>query len=114
MHEFSVAAGIIEKVNQVAASKGGSSVESIRLRIGVCTCICPESLEFALEILARDTPAQGCTVQVIRVPARGVCQRCGWLGTVSDPLQADCPDCGAVPVTLLSGRDFVLESITVN
>jgi len=113
MHEMTIAASLHESLAEVVERERATAVSRVRVRIGALTCIQEEALRFGFEALAQGTPAEGCELEVISVPARGACDACGWTGEVTDPILFPCPQCGQVPVRMTEGRDLVLESATL-
>jgi len=56
MHEMSLTASILEIIGEYANRHHISKVNALKLSFGALSCIEPRSLEFAFEVLSRDTP----------------------------------------------------------
>jgi hydrogenase nickel incorporation protein HypA/HybF len=112
MHEVSVAQRMLGIALSAAKQNGGGKVVAAKLLLGELTCVEPETLRFAFEIAARGTPAEGCRLEIVRVPARLRCRSCAseHQGEMLDP----CPVCQALGSEVLQGRELRLDSIDVD
>jgi hydrogenase nickel incorporation protein HypA/HybF len=108
VHELSIAQRVLSIASNAA---GGGRIVAIRMRVGALTCIDPDTLVHAFEIVANDTPAAGCRVDIERVAPRLRC-KCG-AEADRDWLDA-CPSCGAQGGDVLEGRELLVESIDVD
>ena len=113
MHEMTVAQFLVETLVGVVDEHGGQAAASARVRLGVLSCVNPDALRFGFEALSQDTVVAGCTLDLVRVPARGRCDGCGWAGEVDEPLAYSCPSCDHSPLSLDGGTDATLESVTL-
>ena len=77
----------------------------ISLRVGALRQVVPESLEFYVEIVGRDTVCEGARLDLEIVAARLACCGGEW-----EPPSFRCPSCGAGGV-VVSGDEFMVESI---
>lgn len=109
MHEVSLAERMLRIALDAAAAHGGGRVARARLLLGALSGAEAETLRFAFEIAARGTAADGCVLEVVRVPARLRCPSCG--GEHEGELLEPCPVCGGVGFEVLQGRELRLESI---
>ena len=71
----------------------------------------PASLAFYFEHVARGTVCEGARLEQELVPARLRC-RCGHEWGL-DGIDFRCAACGAADVTVVSGEEFLVESIDV-
>jgi len=110
MHEFAIAENILEVVHRTAREAGASHVGRVRLKVGVFTSIHVDSLRFALEVLARGTPSEGCALEVEEVPMTVRCGACGVVSCAPEIL-VECPACGATGVEVTGGRELSIVSI---
>ncbi len=113
MHELSISSAIVDTALRHA---GGRPVTAVQMRVGALRQVVPESLDFYFEIVARDTPCEGATLELEIVPALMSCQVCGceWdpapepeLG--HEPLTAvlptfRCPGCELAGAQVVRGR----------
>lgn len=109
MHEFGVAASVLDAVE---ARAGGRAVSALRLHVGALQRLDRAVFDSAFALLADGGVADGAAIDVVEVPVTLRCRRCTGT-TTADELVVDCEHCGSHDLELLSGDDLVLESITV-
>jgi hydrogenase nickel incorporation protein HypA/HybF len=108
VHEFGVAAGVLETVETRAA---GRPVRGIRLHVGALQRLDRAVFDQAWALITDGGVADGASVDVVEVAVEVRCRGCA--GTASgDELITVCPECGAHDLELVHGDDLVLESIT--
>ena len=88
MHELSLASAVIATVERHAA---GRRVTAVYLQVGHLRQVVPASLEFYFEHVARDTVCEG----------------------EVDGIDFRCRACGAADAKVVSGEEFLVESIDV-
>ena len=109
MHELSLCGAIADTATEHA---GGRPIESIRLRIGHFRQVVPETLRFCWKARVAGTMLEGCELVVDHVPAIIECTPCGTTTTLEHPVLR-CGSCDGAEVTLVSGDEFLIESIDV-
>lgn len=109
MHELSLCHAIAATVSEHAA---GRPVHRIRLRVGHFRQVVPETLQFCWEARAKDSNLAGCELEVIDVPAVVRCRECDASTTLDQPILR-CDACSSRSVDLVSGEEFLIESIDV-
>ena len=109
MHEFSVAAAVVDTAVRHA---GGRRVTLVSVRCGRLRQVVPDSLDFAFGIVARDTLCDGARLEQELVPARLRCEGCDREWEIELPVFR-CPTCGGGEVDVLSGDELEVESIEV-
>jgi hydrogenase nickel incorporation protein HypA/HybF len=109
MHEFSVAAAIVDTAVRHAA---GRRVTAVHVRFGRLRQVVPDSLEFAFGIVIRETLCDGARLEWEEVPARLRCDACDREWEIELPVFR-CPGCGTGEVEVLSGSELEVESIDV-
>jgi hydrogenase nickel incorporation protein HypA/HybF len=112
MHETSLAYDMLEIIEGVARDNGARRVRKARAEIGELTCIDPDALTFAFEAVCRGTVAEGCALQIVKLPLTLSCPSCGFEGPAEHELLG-CPACEAQGARVLSGREMRLVSIDV-
>lgn len=102
MHEFSIAADIMEMISEFAAAHPDKEVQEVCLQIGELTCIEAEQLNFCYESFIRNSPVKNSRLAIESVPASVHCTNCNYQGpprrwdsalTVS-VATLQCPQCG--------------------
>jgi hydrogenase nickel incorporation protein HypA/HybF len=107
MHEYGIAAAILEAVERCAA---GRPVRRARVRAGVLLRISEPALSQAFIMISDGTVADGAHLELTIDPVRLACRSCGRTST-SDDLRAACPGCGGTDVEAEGGDGLTLESI---
>ena len=108
MHELSLASAVIDTVERHA---DGRRVTAVFLQVGHLRQVVPASVAFYFEHVARGTVCEGARLEQELVPARLRC-RCGHEWEV-DGIDFRCAACGAADATVVSGEEFLVESIDV-
>ncbi len=68
MHEYSIVAALVERVEAEAAARGARAVERIHVRVGEFAGVDPTLLATAFETFAPTTGCAGATLAIERVP----------------------------------------------
>ncbi|HNX48090.1 MAG TPA: hydrogenase maturation nickel metallochaperone HypA [Methanomassiliicoccales archaeon] len=120
MHEVSVMAGIVESVLKELEKHEVLRVEEVLLSLGELTFLGEEQLQFAYEIITRDTPLEGSTLVIQPEETELQCLSCGYVGKadkvgeefhMSMPSLA-CPRCKG-KVKVLKGQSCRVTSMKV-
>jgi hydrogenase nickel incorporation protein HypA/HybF len=107
MHEIALAEGIL--VIALEASSG-KKIEHVRLRIGGLQHITRESLQFAFDLLAEETPAKGATIHLREIPARFRCKKCSREFPYNGGVLI-CSHCTGVDLEVLEGEEILVDSV---
>ncbi len=110
MHEFGVAAGVLDAVETRAA---GRPVAAVRLHVGALQRLDRAVFDQAFALVADGGVAGGAEVDVVEVGVEVRCRGCGGVSTGTE-LITSCTHCGEHDLELLAGDDLVLESITLD
>jgi hydrogenase nickel incorporation protein HypA/HybF len=109
VHELSLSSAIVETVVRHAE---GRKVNAVEFSVGALRQVVPASLEFYFEIVSRDTVCEGARLELQVIEARVSCGGCGTEWTLDDPVFR-CASCESTDVRVLSGSEFLVESIDV-
>jgi hydrogenase nickel incorporation protein HypA/HybF len=93
MHEMSLAAGILQLVEDAAARESFSRVARLRLECGKLAGVEVSALRFALEAVSPGTCLEGARIEVDEPPGQAWCMPCAEnieIQARGDP----CPRCG--------------------
>ncbi len=97
-----------------AEANKASRIASIHLQVGELRDLTEEWMQRYFDYLSRGTIAEGGKIVVKRIPVTMKCGEC------ADSFNADirqenilCPGCGSAKLELVSGREFLIESIGV-
>lgn len=110
MHELAVTQSILEIALRHA--DGVSRITQLNLVIGDLSSVVDDSVQFYWDIVSQGTAAEGAKLHFTRIPTRFHCEACGEDFEPDGRVYA-CPHCGGMQITLVSGREFRLESIEV-
>lgn len=110
MHELSIASNLIDIVNQATEGRDVSRVTALRIVIGEMSTVVPDSLRFAFEVVSRGTIAEDARIDFEKKPLVGRCRDCGEEFQIKEYV-FQCPGCRSPKVKIVSGREFLLESI---
>lgn len=97
---------------QSAQAAGARRVTGLRLRVGTLSGAVPEAMEFAWDIVSRDTLAAGARLKIESVTATGWCEGCGAEFECQDYL-GECPHCHNVSGELRRGRELEIAAVEV-
>jgi hydrogenase nickel incorporation protein HypA/HybF len=109
MHELAIADAIVALVDRHAA---GRRVAKVEVKVGHLRQVVPSALEFAFELVARGTPAEGAELEIEAVPARITCRSCGAESPAAE-FPFVCPSCDGMDVDVLSGDELLVEALEV-
>ena len=107
---MSIVEALLEQVQQETRGYLGKQVSSIRLRIGTLRQVVPETLIFCFAATVRDTPLDGCRLDIEQLLAEARCQKCNLTFPVEENW-FQCPHCGELGSDLLTGNELELCSL---
>jgi hydrogenase nickel incorporation protein HypA/HybF len=105
VHEIGIASSILECVAAEAQRRPDTQVLVVGVRIGELSCVDKDALEFAFEVLTRETPLAHLKLEVEWCPRRQKCLTCAEEFSVHD-LGLACPKCGANRSTCIGGTEL--------
>lgn len=94
----------MEIVEQQAALHNAQKVVKVSLEFGALTAVMPEAIQFAFEVLSRDTVAEGAALDITIIPIAIWCVECGQR-LVLETYRPTCPVCDSASVQIIEGRD---------
>lgn len=113
MHEFAIGEALVQAVlTELAAVEPPGRLISVRVVVGAMRQVVPEYLDFAYEVLTRDTPAAGSALVVSLQPITARCEACGWDGEL-EPGIFLCQACAGTQLTQLTGMELYLDKLEV-
>ena len=110
MHEMAIVQSILNIAVKAGTDAGAARIKTIRIKMGEYSDVVPVILNEYFAVASTGTIAQGARLELNRVPVTMRCRDCGWQGHV-DKLHIRCGDCGGTSLTMLSGREFYVESL---
>ena len=118
MHEMSVAESLVETITQ-EAEKANAKPICATISCGQLNPINEEVMQFAFEVVTRETVCEGMDIKVVHVPWRAVCRECSEAFEF-DVYSPKCPKCEGNKFDLEEDAPLLLneiefdESIPVN
>ncbi|HEY3816881.1 MAG TPA: hydrogenase maturation nickel metallochaperone HypA [Polyangiaceae bacterium] len=108
MHELALVQSVVDAVTERV---GHRRVVRVRLRVGTLVAVVPDAMRFCFDAATASTPLEGALLEIEPVAARARCGECDEVFTMGDglPLCA----CGSVDVTILAGRELVIQDVEV-
>jgi len=114
MHELSIAASIVDAVNESVSGYPGARVKEVRLRVGALASVIEDSLQFCWGVSIEGTPLEGSKLVVRILPVVVHCGSCGKQGELESLQSFRCPHCGEPASDLRQGRELEIESIEID
>jgi hydrogenase nickel incorporation protein HypA/HybF len=112
VHEVALAQAVWRQVAAEMARHEGRTLLSVRLLVGKWSGADPESLEFALQILAGESSWPKAAFQIRTEPLGLACGKCG-RKFEPEELNLACPGCRSLDVEVVKGKDVYVESLEI-
>jgi hydrogenase nickel incorporation protein HypA/HybF len=113
VHELSLMQDTVVIATRQAREAGAHHIHRLMMQVGALSGAVPETLEFAFDIVAKGTMAEGATLEIERVPLLCYCSACGQEFEPTD-LVCECTRCGRPSVDIRRGRELQLTSLEVS
>jgi hydrogenase nickel incorporation protein HypA/HybF len=104
MHELSLTQSILNIVEEYAKQHGFQHVNSLKLSLGRLSCVEPQSIEFAFEVISKGTKAEGASLEFLIKPIIIHCFSCERDLEV-ETYDAICPRCRSAEILLAAGTE---------
>ena len=105
MHEFALAAEIVEIVEKSASNAGKDKVTVIELEIGELSGVEEQALFTALDSLTENTILKTAEIKILHTKGKAICQECKVEFTLTDMFSL-CPKCNGFYKDIVSGKEF--------
>jgi len=113
VHEMSLAEGVRGIVEDAARAQGFTRVKTVVLEIGELSTVEVEALRFCLDVVLRDTLAEGAGLEIESVPGIGWCIACERSVPLAHLYDA-CPNCGGYQVRATGGTEMRVKELEVD
>lgn len=115
MHEMALCTEVVRSVLATAEEADAVAVNEVNMVIGEMRDIIIDMFDDFFHFLTRDTIAENARVTFVTTPLMVKCNDCGrvWPVDVSTEGKTSCPACGAANYEVVSGMEFLIESIDV-
>ena len=112
MHEISLLENVREILQGHAQSQNFTRVKKVTLEIGRLSCVEPDALRFAFDVVMKDTLAEDAELLITISEGRGVCERCRQQ-IVMETLHDPCSFCGSPLVKITQGSEMKIKDLLV-
>lgn len=112
MHEMSLAEGVRGIVEDSARAHAAQRVTRIVLEIGELAAVEVDSLRFCLDVVLRDSVAEGAELVIDSVPGSGWCLACAVTVPIHQRYDA-CPHCGGYQVQPTGGTEMRVREMAL-
>ncbi len=115
MHELPVIQSILDIVIKHAEMNDVRKVIKIYLKVGVLSDLEDEWMQQYFDYVAKESVAEGATLEIERVPARMKCNACSF--EFEPDMKKDekivCPACGNEQCKLIAGKNYSVANMEV-
>jgi hydrogenase nickel incorporation protein HypA/HybF len=111
MHEFSLAVNIYEIVEETVRKNNVLKVSEVVLDVGNLSGVELQSLETALLCLKPGSIIENGVFRINPITGEGICSDCQKKFVMKNLLEP-CPQCGSYRISIISGKELVVKSIT--
>jgi len=112
MHELSIAQDLVAAALQDMHEHGAEKVFKIQLEVGVMSGVVKECLEFVFPEACKDSPLQGCELEIKMIPLEIQCKSCTKI-IICDDINLFCHFCHSSQVEILKGKELLIRSMEV-
>ena len=112
MHEMSITQSVLAIALDEASRHNARRIRSITLLIGQYSGVVPACVQEYFAIASRGTIAEDAVLNIQTPAPRVACRVCGFEGETK-PFYALCPACQSSDIRLLSGTEYLVESLEV-
>ncbi len=110
MHELSIIASLFEILKEKAREKDAKKITFVKLQVGKLSGVVSEFLYTAFDVYKKDTLAKDAALEIVEVPLKIQCQKCG-KNMIKNDFVFMCNFCGSNDLKTLSGTELLLEKM---
>ncbi len=112
MHEVGIAQNIIEIIEKEARQNNSGAIKKVKLLIGEFTNVVKEALEFAFEIVKKNSLAENAEFEIEMVKLKTYCAECDTAFNGKEEANFICPHCSGF-LEIVEGKEMKIEYIDV-
>lgn len=112
MHEMSLCEGIIQIIEDSAATQSFNKVKSVWLEVGTLAGVEIPALKFCFDVVCRNTIAEGSDLHIVETPAVAWCMWCSESVLIKQRHDA-CPKCDKYQLQVTSGDEMRIKELEV-
>jgi hydrogenase nickel incorporation protein HypA/HybF len=110
MHEAVLMKNLLSIVDSTSRREGAGPVRVVHLRIGEMAGVNADALQFAFDVMAKDSTAADAVLEIEKVPLSIRCRTCGAEARPEDFVFV-CGVCGSGEIEILTGREMEVDYI---
>lgn len=108
MHEMAIAQSVLDIAVGEMERHASTGIRKIKVSVGEFSGVVKDALEFALEVLKTDTPAQNAEIEIETIGMTAECPDCGPAECTVNDLNLLCPHCESA-MQISAGRDMRVD-----
>lgn len=112
MHELSLLESVRDILESQAHSQAFVRVTQVTLEIGQLSCVEPEALRFAFDVVMKGSVAEAAELVIIKTDGLGRCRQCGGQTALTE-LYDPCHLCGSPFVDVEQGLELKIKELMV-
>ena len=112
MHEMAVTESIAAIALKHGQQNNAQHIRKVNIKLGELTGIVDHYVEFYWDMVTKGTIAEGAELHFIKIPTVAYCNKCKDEFGVEE-YDLTCPKCKEADTELISGREFLVESIEI-
>jgi len=110
MHEVAIMTEALRMAEEAARSAGANKITKLRLRIGSLSGVVPESIQFAFDVVSKNSLAENARLEIDHVQAACWCATCQSEFECVDFFN-ECPRCHNPSGELRRGRELDIAAV---
>ena len=112
MHELSITESLLKTACEYAEKNQAKKVTTLNLIIGDLSGVVDESVQFYWDMISENTVCERALLKFEKKKAIMHCLDCSTEFQMDVELMP-CPECGSMSLRIVSGREFLLDSIEI-
>lgn len=112
MHELSITESLLKTASDYAQKNNAKRVTALNLVIGELSGIIDESVQFYWDMISENSICEKSVLNFDKRKAFMKCMTCNNEFSLDGEL-SPCPSCGSMDLKVVSGNEFLLESIEI-
>ena len=109
MHEMTVAESLLTIILDEAEKHNAKPIGA-KISCGTLNPINDEALNFAFEVITKDTPCDGMKLKIEHKPLKGLCKNCNQKFDIEFSFPK-CPQCDSEDFEMMADAPLILEEI---
>lgn len=112
MHEIGIMEHTLEIAITSAKEQNATKIKQITMNIGKLSGVIPDALEFAFDVLKKETIAQNAILKIKIIPVVCFCNTCKQNFSPSEWI-FECPHCHQFSNNILQGKEIELIAVEI-